>query len=89
MVVMYLNVKGLMGAPKLQAFKNLIKASSPHVILLQETLCSRKNAKETLAPWITKWSFLSLNLKGIFIGFITAWNPSLETISTNLVESKI
>lgn len=80
---MTLNVWGLGKATRDRALSHL--STRPHIILLQETMCTELVAMRKLSSILPGWEFSAMDAVGHSGGLLVGWNPiyfSFQTFKT-------
>ena len=75
MIVLSFNCRGLASQGKRLAFKELVRAHNPDIILLQETLGKGEEVVSALSKMLPGWSFFALDVVGRSGGVVSGFNP--------------
>jgi hypothetical protein len=59
------------------------------VIMIQETMCSGKRAREIFSPWLRNWSFNTIDAIGLSGGLLIGWSPNFQALSSSVVRTSI
>lgn len=79
MSILSLNVRDVGGANKTRALTQLFKATSPDVVLLQETMCDDLSAIKSLSSILSGWEFCAFSSTGHSGGLLSCWNPAASS----------
>jgi hypothetical protein len=52
-------------------------------------MCVGSKADEFLSSFMKNWEFCSVDARGMSRGLVTEWNEKFDTISTNVMPSRI
>jgi hypothetical protein len=70
MIYLSFNALEVGGFPNILALKILVKSCAPHVIMIQETMCSSSKVVEYFSPWLKDWPFSSLDSDELLEGYL-------------------
>jgi hypothetical protein len=74
MIMVYFNVRGVGGAPKLLTFKRFFKRLYSDVVLIHEIMCEASKACEVFLKVFPGWEFCAIGSQGLSGGLCVVWN---------------